>query len=114
MSKQEIGYHQAAEMTLEIVREFRMFGSGRPDFVAPSRRIGLIADLRDVGKYVARNDAARELLAKLQKAFARADVPPPTLMMLLVALDMCGIPAKEVPFEELGIPGTLARFQGKP
>lgn len=87
---------------------FRIFGSARPEFWFPPREIALLASIADVGKNIARNDAARELIAQLMKECDRRKLNDyPTVMMLLTALDYHGIPFKHVPFEELGIRGKF-------
>jgi len=101
-------YNAGANLTYEVVRNFRVFGSGVPEFAFPPRHIALIASLKDIGDKLCRNDAAREML---QLLFAACDYRKlsdyPTAMMLRVALDAAGIPITFVPFEELGIKGKM-------
>lgn len=101
-------YETGARLTFELVGRFKIFGSGRPEFAMPPRELALIASLADVGKQLARNDAARELLSQILKECDRRKLDDyPTVMMLRTALEHYGIPITWVAFEELGLKGTF-------
>lgn len=90
-----------------------MFGPGRPEFVFPPPEVAIIGSIVDVGDKLARNDAARELIARLIKEFDRRKMKDyPTVMMLKICLEKHGIPIKTVPFEELGLKGKWQRMDG--
>jgi hypothetical protein len=73
----------------------------------------LIASLADVGPKLARNDAARELVADIMAECDRRKLGDyPTVMMLRVALDLHNIPITFVPFAELGIKGDIVPLRG--
>lgn len=101
-------YEAGANLTYEVVRDFQIFGPGRPEFAFPPRDIALIASLKDVGDKLCRNDAARELLQLLLSACDHRKIGDyPTVMMLRAVLDLRGIPFTIVPFAELGLEGQM-------
>ncbi len=104
-------YNQACELVYELVVRWK---PRAPDFVFPPRDIAFVAGLDDVGEYLARNDAARELLAALISESRRRLGEAPTVMMLRAALELQQIPFALVPFAELGIEVTLYPIRSGP
>jgi hypothetical protein len=113
MPSKKSTYDAGANLTYELVGRFKIFGSGVPEFWFPPPEIALLASLFHVGKKLAHNDAARELLKQLFEQCDRRKLDDyPTAMMLLTCLEMHGIPVKHVPFEELGINAKLVTKGG--
>jgi hypothetical protein len=93
-------YERGAEITFAIVRDWK---GGPPRFAFPPKGVALIADLRDIGQRLARNDAARELVTLLIKRSVERTGHAPTAMMLLVVLEKLGRPIERVSLSELGL-----------
>jgi hypothetical protein len=91
-------YERGAQITYAIVSTWR---GAPPRFAFPPKDVALMADLRDVGDKLARNDAARELVALLIKRCVERTGEAPTAMMLRIVLDMLKIPVEEVAPDEL-------------
>jgi hypothetical protein len=98
------GYERGGRLVLELVERAK---PKAPEFWMPPRQLALIASLGDVVDNLARNDAARALVRDILLESARRGLHEPTVMMLRVALELAGTPAKEVPWDELGIKGVL-------
>lgn len=97
-------YAAGAEMMLDIVGRFREL---EPLFALPPKNVALIASVLEVGRYIARNQAARTMLLAVASETHRRSLPEPTVMMLRVALEHHGIEPLYVPLASLGIPGEL-------
>jgi hypothetical protein len=93
-------YEKGAELSLAIVRTWT-HPEGAPVFRFPPRDYALLADLRDVGTKLAKNESARDLLNRLIVEVVRSTGQAPTAMMLRVILEECGIPIEWVPLAEL-------------
>jgi hypothetical protein len=106
-------YQAGANVTFVVVGQFKIFD---PKFRFPPPEIALIASIVDVGKYLARNTVAHQLLKELMKECDRLKLGDyPTAMMLRVCLEEHNVPIEYVPFDELGIPGKLVRMaKGEP
>lgn len=91
-------------VTLEVVAAYKDVRP-RPAFRFP--RVAFSAPLNHVGKHLARNQTAHQLLAALLIEAAIRKLPPPTVLMLQAALEDQGIPVVLVEFEKLGIPGHM-------
>jgi hypothetical protein len=106
-------YKRGAELTYVIVAAWTHPG-GPPLFAFPPRDYTLLADLRDVGAKLARNESARDLLQRLVDLVVRATGHAPTAMMLRVILEELGHPIEWVPFTELklGVRWSLVRTVG--
>lgn len=74
-----------------------------PRFAFPPAEIALIADLRDIGEQLARNDSARGLVAELVRWVVERTGEAPTAMMLLMSLEVAEIPIERVALSELGL-----------
>ena len=74
-----------------------------PRFAFPPKEIVLLADLRDIGERLARNEGARRLLALVIKRCVERTGQAPTAMMLRVVLEELGIEVDQVSLGELGI-----------
>lgn len=98
-------YLRGSLVTLAIVSDWT---GAPPLFAFPPAEIGLLGDLRDIGARLARNDAARELLALLIAQCVGKTGHAPTAMMLLAALNMTGIAVERVSLSALGLPVGLA------
>lgn len=85
--KDRDNYEAGAELTSKIIREWR---GGLLHFAFPPRDVALVADLRDIGHRLARNDAARELVKQLIDRCVGQTGQAPTAMMLRVVLEMEG------------------------
>lgn len=97
-------YERGAKITVAIVAGWT---GPEPRFAFPPKEIGLIADLSEIGEKLARNNAARELLALLIKRCRERTGQVPTVIMLQVALDMSGIPTETVPLSDLKLPTPM-------
>lgn len=98
-------YQRGLVLMYRTLERFRMFA---PEFQLPTRDVALIASLADVGKYIARNEAARVVIREAMSECDRLQLGDyPTTMMLDVCLQELGIAVKRVAFEELGIPGNV-------
>lgn len=99
-------YQQAAELTHILVGRFTAArGAGPlPQFAMTDPEVGIVAGIEHVGKYLARNEAAHDLLTFIMAEFDRADIRYPTLMMLRASLEMHGIPITFAPLQKLGLP----------
>ncbi len=104
-------YNQACELTYELVVRWK---PRAPEFVFPPRDIAFVAGLDEVGEYLARNDAARELLAAIVSESRRRLGEAPTVMMLSAALELAEIPFARVPFAELGMKGQVFPLRSGP
>ncbi|HET7485852.1 MAG TPA: hypothetical protein VFJ64_10830 [Solirubrobacterales bacterium] len=100
MSRDRDNYNAGAELTWRIVQAWQ---GERPRFAFPPRNIALIADLRDIGERLARNDAAKKLVALLIDHCVKETGQAPTAMMLRVVLEQSGIPIEYVAPSELGL-----------
>jgi hypothetical protein len=87
LSGERATYEAGAELTAKMIREWR---GGQLRFAFPPREVALLADLRDIGHRLARNDAARELVNQLIERCVEATGQAPTAMMLRVILEMEG------------------------
>jgi hypothetical protein len=102
-------YERTCNMTHRLVGRFK---DRCPLFAFPDREVALIASVADIGEKLARNDAARELVAKLLSETKVLGLPDyPTTLMLLVCLEDHCIPIQRVEFHELGLEGTVIRRQ---
>jgi hypothetical protein len=93
-------YIRVAEITARVVRDW--IGEV-PRFALPPREIALIADLRDIGARLVRNDGARQLLALLIRRCVERTGDAPTVIMLDTALDYVGIAVERVSLSDLGL-----------
>lgn len=93
-------YERAAELTYRLVRGWK---GETLRFAFPPKEIGLIADLRDIGQRLARNDSARQMVALLVNRCLERHGEAPTAMMLRVALECAGLPIETASLSELGI-----------
>ncbi len=94
-------YKRAAELTYRLVRGWK---GETLRFAFPPKEIALIADLRDIGNRLARNDSARSMVALIIKRCVERHGEAPTAMMLRVSLEMAGLPIETVSLSELGLP----------
>lgn len=95
------GYTATCAMTDELVKRARIAG---PRFRFPPRKVALFASIADVGKRLAQNAAALELIAELEAETHRRKLADfPTVMMLRAALEVNGVPIRFVPLAELGL-----------
>lgn len=101
-------YERGAQLTYELVLGWA-HREGPPVFAFPPRDVAVLADLRDIGAKLARNDSARELVTHLIDQVVEATGQAPTAMMLRVVLEEVGYPIQWVPLEELG----LVKFAGR-
>lgn len=100
MSSRDEDYERGAAITYNIVRDWK---GEAPRFAFPPKEIALLADLRDIGERLARNEGARKLTALLIKRCVERTGQAPTVMMLRVILDELGIEVEYVSLGELGI-----------
>jgi hypothetical protein len=100
VSSKEENYERGAEITYRLIRDWP---GEVPRFAFPPKEIALLADLRDVGERLARNEGARRLLALLIKRCVERTGNAPTAMMLRVVLEELGIDVEYVSLGELGI-----------
>lgn len=75
----------------------------QPRFAFPPKEYALLADLRDIGTRLARNDGARQLVALLIKRCVERTGEAPTAMMLRVVLEQLGHPIEWVSLSALGL-----------
>jgi hypothetical protein len=95
-------YNRGAELTHVIIKEWVASGE-TPRFAFPPREIALVADLRDIGKRLARNDSALRLVDQLIRVVVHITGSAPTAMMLRVVLEMLDQPIEWVAASELGL-----------
>jgi hypothetical protein len=93
-------YEKGTELTYQIVRAWT-HPEGPPLFAFPPKDFALLADLRDVGEKLTRNESARQLLNSLIVQVVAATGEAPTAMMLRVCLEMAGCQIRWVPLAEL-------------
>jgi hypothetical protein len=93
-------YNRSAQLTYEIVRDW---DGERPLFAFPPREYALLADLRDIGDKLARNEGARQLVRLLITRCHAATGQAPTAMMLRVVLEELRFPIAWVSLSELGL-----------
>jgi hypothetical protein len=93
-------YEKGAELTYQIVLAWT-HPEGPPLFAFPPKDFAVLADLRDVGEKLARNESARQLLNSLIVQVVGGCGEAPTAMMLRVCLEKAGHPIKWVPLAEL-------------
>lgn len=106
-----VEYELGCQLTYEVVGQFKIFGSGVPLFAMTSKEIAILASIKNVGHQLARNTAAHELINRLcEEADRREYGDYPTVMMLRLCLEKYEIPIQELPFQELGIKGTVMPF----
>lgn len=96
-------YNAGAELTWRIVQAWQ---GERPRFAFPPREVALVADLRDCGHILAKNEAATKLVALLIDHGVKETGQAPTAMMLRVVLESVGIPIEYQSLSELGIKGV--------
>jgi hypothetical protein len=97
------GYERGAQLTFLLVREWLGKVVERPRFAFPPKDIALIADLRDIGEKLARNDSARELVAHLIECVVNVTGNAPTAMMLRVVLEQLDCAVEYVAPSDLGL-----------
>lgn len=107
--KPPASYIEGCQLTSEVVGALKAL---RPDFTLPEREVILAASVDHVVKYIAKNQAARELVAALIVETEKRGLEPPTVMMLDMALEHHRIPVRRVPFADLGIQGKIFRPDG--
>jgi hypothetical protein len=88
LSSKRDTYNAGAELTYKLVCAWK---EEKPAFSFPPRDVALIADLRDCGELLARNDTARRLVALLIEHCVKETGQAPTAMMLRVSLEMAGV-----------------------
>lgn len=93
-------YERGAQITYDVVASWR---GAPPLFAFPPKEYALLADLRDIGQRLARNDGARDLLQLLIKRCVERTGQAPTAMMLQVVLETLGHPIERVSLSELGL-----------
>ena len=82
-------------------------GDGEPRFVLPPRTIALVGDLGEMGGRIARNAAARKLVAECH---ALTGDERPTIVMLAVVLERRGIDVERVTLDALGLGAAVPYF----
>lgn len=106
MTKKEDTYNEGAELTFALMKRwFSRLAPGEeaPRFAFPPKEIALLADLRDIGKRLARNGPAQRLVDHLIDQVVFATGQAPTAMMLRVMLEELGQPIEWVSCSELGL-----------
>jgi hypothetical protein len=92
-------YYRACSELVDAVVAWGKRTGLMPRFRMPPEDVTVIVTLSGIVDRVALNDAARDLVAELN----RRPVPEATLAMLEVALKVCGVPVERVALDELGI-----------
>lgn len=102
MNKEDT-YNLGANLTHALIKKWLRRDGESPRFAFPPKEVALIADLRDVGKNLARNDSARGLVDHLIDQVVFQTGQAPTAMMLLIILEDLGQSVERLSFSELGI-----------
>ena len=100
MSLADESYERGCWITFAVVRGWN---GDPPRFAFPPKEYALLADLRDIGQRLARNDSARQLVALLIKRCVERTGNAPTAMMLRVVLEELQHPIETVSLSELGL-----------
>lgn len=95
-------YELGAQLTHAIVKAW-IEKADPVRFAFPPREIALVADLRQVGQKLARNESARQLVDQLNEHVVSVTGHAPTAMMLRVILEDLGVEIEWVPPSELGL-----------
>ena len=96
-------YNQGAAAAFGFIKGWLEKTGEAPRFAFPPKDIALIADLRDIGQRLARNESARRLVDELNEAVLQLTGQAPTAMMLRVILEELEQPIEWVAPSELGL-----------
>lgn len=94
------GYANAVRLVAKLIEQW-LATHEAPKFRFPG--VPMIADLRDIGKQLALNDSARELVAHLNKRLIERTGHAPTLMQLKATLEVFGVATETCSMGALGL-----------
>lgn len=103
MNSERESYDRGATLTFGLVKQWLTTEPEKPRFAFPPKEIALLADLRDIGKKLARNDSARRLVDHLIVWVVGATGNAPTAMMLRMVLEVLKQPIERVSLSDLGL-----------
>lgn len=107
-------YDEGIQITFEVLRRFKIFGTEPAEFWLLDRGIVLLADVGDVRDCIARNAVAKGLIDEMCAECVRQGLGEnrPTILMLQGVLDYLGIAYEVVPLAELGLPPHMILPRG--